>query len=85
MKTQSLKQKRAKGLRVGPNGMCEAFLFEFVAVQSSSEICSVASRLVAASSLLDAAVYMNAHEPEFRIQAITNRGLMTLVSGSPYA
>jgi hypothetical protein len=80
--------------RVGTNGACEALLWEFCEkdavidcagqnMDSLQQIASSPPILIAANSLEEALKYLRYRSPEFNIHRVNQRGLITLISGSP--
>ena len=78
--------KRGRGdFRTGPTGVCEATLFEFRSDTGSSQLEADDPRhMIAANSLLEAAVYMAKREPEFVVRSVRSLGVIVLLSGSPF-
>jgi hypothetical protein len=83
-------QALQKNFRPGPEGTCEAHVYEF-----SNERSPLADGLdpekdisttirIAGSSLLEAVEYMARFEPDFRIVSARNIGLIVVLSGTPY-
>lgn len=74
-----------RGFRLGPNGACEAHLFAFCRFHEQDDAPEEPPRLIAAVSLLEAVMFLKRDAPDFRIRAVEHRGIILLLSGSPYA
>lgn len=70
--------------RVGPTGACEAHLFAFTRfVEDTAD--GETPRLIAAVSLLEAVIFLKRSTPGFRVRAVEHRGVILVLSGSPFA
>ena len=78
-------QQLKKGFRLGPHGACEAHLFAFHRFVPDEGAAEEEPRLIAAVSLLEAAMFLKRDTPDFRIRAVEHRGVILMISGSPYA
>lgn len=70
--------------RAGPTGACKAHLFAFFRF-GSDVVDGEPPQLIAAVSLLEAVIFLKRRTPEFCIRAAEHRGIIVLLSGSPYA
>ena len=79
-----MSKKNESEFRPGPEGACEAHLYQFIGYSSEDGLLEDVTRLIACSSPLEAVTYLSKREPEFRIRSFRDVGLIVLLSGSPY-
>ena len=73
-----------EGFRPGPRGACEVHLFAFHRFVPDEGAAEGEPRLIAAVSLLEAVMFLKRDTPDFSIRAVEHRGVILMLSGSPY-
>ena len=74
-----------RGFRPGPRGACEAHLFAFSRFTADADADKETPRLIAATSLLEAVMFLKRDAPDYRIRAVEHCGVIIMLSGSPHA